>query len=407
LAQASILVSNIVFTLAVPDKTGASRMVFQFSGAMVRGGHKVLVVHGPEPSGPDRSIVPQLKSAGAGTVLETGLGFPLDPRLPGRVAQRASKHAAHCIIGVNQRDRAVALSAARRLSVPGIVCAQNQHVFWGPWPAPFLKESFYAHSMRRNADLIVCTSPVVQDEFVKRFRVNAGQTRCLSNGVDVFGLPRFSPAELSESRRQLGFGDHDVMMINVGRTDAQKGLDILVESLRMLDDSRPARLIQIGDVTDGAARSRGLAYRQKLQQQVHSYGLENRISFIGWREDVPQLLQAADMYVHAARWEGSPLSVIEAMAAGIAVITPNNTSRPEGFADGIHGLVVPPESPQALASAMNKMLRMNREDRRSMGLAARSLAETRYDIGTISEQFMTLIEGVIAGTERTICLESI
>jgi glycosyltransferase involved in cell wall biosynthesis len=389
-------------TLAVPDKTGASRMVCQFSGALVRAGHAVLVVHGPEPEVQDRSIVSQLNLAGARTVLATGLAFPLNPVLPGRIGRLAAMFNAHCIIGVNQRDRAVALAAARQISVPGIVCAQNQHFFWGPWPVPFLKESFYAQSMRRNADLIVCTSAPVQDEFVTRFGVNPERTCCLPNGIDVFGFPRFSEAELRETRRLLGFGDDDLMMINVGRTDQQKGLDILVGALRDLDNSNSVRLIQIGDVTDGAAQRRGLVHRQKLNQMIQAYALEDRVSFIGWRDDVPRLLQAADIYVHSARWEGSPLSVIEAMAAGIAVVTPDNTSRPEGFENGTHGIVVAPECPRQLAVGLNKMLQMTKSQRAKMGLAARSLAENRFDIGLISQKFVTLIEGVIARARRTI-----
>ena len=381
-------------------------MVCQFSDALVRAGHAVLVVHGPEPGVQDRSIVSQLHAAGARTELAVGLAFPLNPMLPGKVGRLAAMFKAHCIIGVNQRDRAVALSAARHISVPGIVCAQNQHTFWGPWPVPFLKESFYAQSMRRNADLIVCASAPVQDEFVKRFGVNPERTCCLSNGIDVFGFPRFSDAELRETRRLMGFRDDDLMLINVGRTDQQKGLDILVEALRHLDSSNSARLIQIGDVTDGAAQGRGLVHRQKLNHMIQTCALEERISFVGWRDDVPRLLQAADIYVHSARWEGSPLSVIEAMAAGIAVVTPDNTSRPEGFEDGTHGIVVAPECPQQLAVGLNKMLQMTKSQRSKMGRAARSLAENRYDISVISQKFVTLIEGVIARTGRTIAAVS-
>ena len=377
-------------------------MVCQFSGALVQAGHAVLVVHGPEPGVQDRSIVSQLQSAGARTELVTGLAFPLNPVLPGKVGRLAAMFNANCIIGVNQRDRAVALSAARHISVPGIICAQNQHTFWGPWPVPLLKETFYAQSMRRNADLIVCTSAPVQEEFVNRFGVNSERTCCLSNGIDVFGFPRYSDVELRETRRLMGFGDDDTMMINVGRTDHQKGLDILVEALRHLDSSNSARLIQIGDVTDGAAQGRGLIHRHKLNQMIQTNALQERISFVGWRDDVPRFLQAADLYVHSARWEGSPLSVIEAMAAGIAVVTPDNTSRPEGFEDGTHGIVVAPECPQQLAFGLNKMLQMTKNQRSKMGLAARSLAENRYDISVISQKFVTLIEGVIARAGRRI-----
>ena len=399
--------SNIVMTLAVPDKTGASRMAWQFSHALIKAGHRVVVAHGREPDGVDRSIVPMLKSIGVETIFEPGLSFPVNPMLPKRLARLASRNNAHCLIGVNQRDRAVALSVSRRLSVPGVICAQNQHTFWGPWPLPLLKEAYYARSMQKDAALIICTSAPVQEEFVKRYGVHAERTCCLSNGIDVRGFPRFSESELRETRQSMGFGDDDVMLTNVGRIDPQKGLDILVEAIRLIDQSIPARLIQIGDVTDGAARGRGLAYRQKLQQMICSSRLENRISFIGWREDVPRLLQSTDIYVHSARWEGSPLSVIEAMAAGIAVVTPDNTSRPEGFEDGVHGIVVAPESPQALAEGLNRMLRMSKSQRCTLGLAARSLAESRYDIAAISEKFVSLIEGVISRIGRAVAVDDV
>lgn len=392
--------ATLLMTLTVPDKTGGSRMALQFATALRAAGHDVILAHGPEPKPAagqeDRSILGLMHAAGIETRPEPGLAFPVGPSVSKRLAAVVRSRRGAGVIGVHQRDRAVALAAARRADVPGVVCAQNQHRFWGPWPLPLLKELYYAHCMRRNARLVVCTSAPVQDEFVKRFHVSQNRTQLLSNGIDVLGFPDYRVDERRAVRQSLDIGDDEFMFLNVGRINIQKAQDVLLRALAHLGDSGPSwKLVLVGDVPDGASRQQMLRYQQELLDFVAQHRLARHVRFVGWREDVPLLLRAADAYVHAARYEGSPLAVLEALAAARPTITPDNTSRPPGFEDGLHGIVVRPEDPLSLGQAMQRLRTSSVDERFPMGQACRQLAESKYDIRVIGRRFVELVEGVL------------
>ncbi|MCA9048266.1 MAG: glycosyltransferase, partial [Planctomycetaceae bacterium] len=193
--------SVVVFTLALPDNTGAARMVCSYCEALLRRGHSVVVVHGQAP---ERSVLPTLRQLGVTTIFEPRLGFPVSPLLPRSLGGRLKKTKPACLIGVNQRDRAVALSVAQNLSVPGIICAQNQHRFWGGSLLAAFKKSYYGMMVRKYADMVICTSGPVQREFTEWFGVSPEKTCCLNNAIDVQAVRRFSSGDCENVRRELG-----------------------------------------------------------------------------------------------------------------------------------------------------------------------------------------------------------
>jgi glycosyltransferase involved in cell wall biosynthesis len=107
------------------------------------------------------------------------------------------------------------------------------------------------------------------------------------------------------------------------------------------------------------------------------------------------LLAGADAYVHAARWEGWPLAVLEAMAAARPTITTDCCGRPEGFRDGVHGQVVPSGDVGALRDAMLRMASMDADAREAAGRAVRALAEEHYDIRDVSKRFVGMVEELL------------
>ena len=109
--------SSVVMTLALPESTGAPRMAYFFAQAFLRSGHQVVLAHGPDPAangnGGGDSILGPMREIGVQTVPVDGLAFPLTGAVSRRVAEIASEHRATSVIGFQQRDRAVALKAAR------------------------------------------------------------------------------------------------------------------------------------------------------------------------------------------------------------------------------------------------------------------------------------------------------
>jgi len=383
--------ANYLMTLASPQGTGASRMAWQFAASLMKRGHHVTLVHGPEPKNLP-SIVPEMQSLGVETVLFPGLRLPL-PWLSSRLAKIIRDRNTAGVVAFNQLDRAIALRSARRAGVPGFVSAQNSHIFHGPWPLSALKECYYAKTLRDCAALVICTSPVVQQEVVSRFGLPADRTPILPNGIDVSSYKPIPQDERQSLRRELGVQDHELLLLNVGRIDPQKGQDVLIEAVKSLDLAKHnAKLVLVGGASETVRGGQKDDFQARIAGLIKQHGLSDRVILAGWRDDVPGLLQAADAYVHAARWEGFPLAALEAMAAARPCIWTDCAGHPEGFVQGEHGWVVPKENAAELQAAIDRMLRLSAAQRSQMGAACRQLAESRYDIQKVGARFAEMVE---------------
>ncbi|GMU55137.1 MAG: glycosyl transferase family 1 [Candidatus Xenobia bacterium] len=379
-------------TLASPDKTGAARMAQVFCRALGEAGHRVRLIHGPPPAS---NILDDMRAVGVDPKLEARLTFPLSPAVPRRVAELARQWGAGAVIGVNQRDRAVALQAARRLGVPGLLMMQSLHMFWGGWPIAALKRAYYTRTLQRDLRLAVCCSLAVQTELVQEFGIQPERTAVLPNGVDLERYVPLPPESQARVRADLGLAADELMLLNVGRIDRQKGQDLLLEALSQVHSERPWRLVIVGGVTSGAGQDRSEQFRQGLLRSVERLGLGPRVLFAGWREDIPALLASADIYVHPSRYEGWPLAVVEAMASGLPVVATDCVGRPGGFEDGKHGFIVRTEDVQALARALTRTCALTDPERQSWGAAGRELARAQYDVRALGQRFVQLVEGVL------------
>ena len=134
----------------------------------------------------------------------------------------------------------------------------------------------------------------------------------------------------------------------MGRLDPQKGQDLLLAALGGL--TVPVHVALVGSAGDSVAARRTADYAGSLHRQVRDLGLEHRVTFLGWRDDVPRLLAAADGYVHTARWEGPalPLAVMEAMAAGCPTVFTDCSGRPPVFEEHRDGLLARTEDPASI-----------------------------------------------------------
>jgi glycosyltransferase involved in cell wall biosynthesis len=133
--------------------------------------------------------------------------------------------------------------------------------------------------------------------------------------------------------------------------------------------------------------------RDTLEAQARALGL-TRVRFLGERHDVPALLAAADAVVLASHWEGSPLTVMEAMAAARPVVATAVGGVPELLHHRRTGLLVPPRSPRALAAAMRQLL----DDpalRQRLGNAAAHVARERFDASLMARRYQTLYDHLL------------
>jgi glycosyltransferase involved in cell wall biosynthesis len=144
------------------------------------------------------------------------------------------------------------------------------------------------------------------------------------------------PADLGQAGRPV--------VLAVGRLAAQKGLDTLIEAAGRWQDRVPEPLLAIAGTGPLARDLAAKARRRRV-----------RASFLGWRDDVPALLAAADVFVLPSRWEGQPLILQEALRAGRPVVA-TDVGGVRGLTGGHSALLVPPGDPDALAAAVLSVL---------------------------------------------------
>lgn len=208
----------------------------------------------------------------------------------------------------------------------------------------------------------------------------ARRVRCVYNGVD---LKRFSPRPPSRGLRDAaGLRGHGPVVVSAGRLVAYKGYDHLIEAARLLRMERPD--VEWVIAGDGELRS-------ALTERCQRHGLRGLVHFLGWRDDLPDLLSLADLFVSPALGEHFGRVLIEAMAMGKPVVATASGGVPEVVVDGETGLLVPPADPAALAEAVRALL----EDpvrRRQLGEAGRARAEAKFSLAQHAEAIGAVYE---------------
>lgn len=195
-----------------------------------------------------------------------------------------------------------------------------------------------------------------------RRRMRGRPIRVIPNAVaESAPLP---PSERAALRAQMADDAARTILIAVGRLAAPKGYGDLLAAFDIARQKHPSALLAI--VGDGALRRR-------LEDEVISRGLRGNVTLMGARDDVPQLLAASDLFVSASHWEGMPVAVLEAVAAGLPVVATNvgDTALVVGEDAGV---IVPPRQPPLLAEAIAAVLD-DPARRRAMGEAARERAQ--------------------------------
>jgi glycosyltransferase involved in cell wall biosynthesis len=260
----------------------------------------------------------------------------------------------------------LARMAAWWVGVPRI--AYTGHGFWfnfpGSWPRAVV--GFCMEWLAARATDTFLTVSEAEANDARRLHIH-GRAIAIGNGRDPARF-RPDPAERRRIRAELGVADDQVVVLAVSRLVWHKGYPELAVAMRALPD---AALWVVGL---RLASDRGLDMEALLQ----SAGLGERLHLLGYREDIPALMAGADIFVLPSRFEGLPMSVIEAMLCGLPVVAAAVRGPAEQVAPEVTGLLVPPGDAAALAAAL-QCLAADTALRSRMGQAGRARAIERYD----------------------------
>jgi len=209
--------------------------------------------------------------------------------------------------------------------------------------------------MRPQTTAVVCVAEATRGQGIAARACDPSRTVVIHNAVDVgsFG----APVENTGPPR----------IVSVGRFAYPKDFATLLKSLTLLEADCRATLVGDGP---------GLA---EVAAAVEARGLSGRVELLGARGNVPELLARSNIFVLSSRSEGFPVSILEAMAAGLPVVATDVGGVAEAVADGETGLLVPAADPEALASALERLV-ADVELRRRLGAAGRARALRLFDV---------------------------
>jgi glycosyltransferase involved in cell wall biosynthesis len=210
-----------------------------------------------------------------------------------------------------------------------------------------LRASFWVdRQVGRLVDRYIAVSHAAARHLIETKRVPKDKIRVIHNGRD---LDRFGPTNTQRrtaTRNSLGLRDQPTIM-TLARLDEQKGHRHLIDALAKVAAHRPDVVTIL--VGEGPLEN-------PLRAQCAALGMTDRIRFLGYRRDVPELFEAADMVVLPSLYEGLPLVAIEALAAGRPMVATEVDGTPEVVLHEKTGLLVPPANPTALAAAIERLL---------------------------------------------------
>ncbi len=286
---------------------------------------------------------------------------------------------------VNHRDCLFyGVPAARLAGVPVVVNWQNETFKRHSWHELYM---FLRRAVVWGLDALVAASRGHAGYLVGVEGVPVRKVLAIPNGVDLaaFGSA-FSP---ESARRRLGVPEGRATAGIIAALRPDKAHDIFLQAAALVAAANPATHFLV--VGDGPRR----AFLEELAGRL---GLGGRVSFLGFRRDVGDILAALDMAVLSSNPQQETLSVaaLEAMSAGVPVVATRVGFMEEIVVDGVTGRLVPPRDPEALAGAMLELFR-DGAARREMGRRARGLVRERHSLEGMTRAFEALFAELLAG----------
>lgn len=300
-----------------------------------------------------------------------------DPRVVGDLVELARRRKARILHVHGYAAADFGRLAARRV---GAKLVLHEHFADPRMPA---YQGLADRLLSRLTDRAIAVSGSTRDFLVTQRHVPADKVRLIWNGAPLEEFAAHA-GDREATRRALGFEDGQLVFGIVGRLSEQKGHRFLLEAAAQVFARAPeARLLVVGDGDRMDA----------LRQQAGALGIAERVVFAGHRTDIPALLAAIDVFCIASLYEGTPLALFEAMAAGRAIVSTAVDGCREILADGETGLLVPAGDPRGLAEALARVA-TDPALRARLADAARK-ASVRYDIRQCVREMESLYDDVL------------
>lgn len=264
------------------------------------------------------------------------------------------------------------------------------HHGWGEGLSSLLKRlhKFIINSAITSGLVVVSKNSGVHAEKVEGVIHN--KITIIPNGIDPSAIISVDRSKLTHLNDDLCIPLGAPIILSVGRLALPKGHKYLLEAVPPVLEKYPEAIFVLAG--DGPLK-------QDLQQIITGLGIKQAVRLIGARSDIPALLNWADVFALPSLSEGLPISLLEAMSAGLPVVVSQVGGISEVIEDGINGLLVPPSDSAALGSSIIRLL-SNPGLRVELGVAAKSLVEHEYTLDQMGNKYQSLFHKLLGANSR-------
>jgi len=242
-----------------------------------------------------------------------------------------------------------------------------------------------------NAKKVFCISEAVANQFKDFSKCNNNfKIKKLSLGTQILPLN----SDKKSVRLKFNFPSHHVLIANIGALEYLKGIETLLGAISLLNKDTEVMdflIIHIGGLRENSVENNN--YVEKLKRRAILSGIEEKIHFLGNRNDVAQMLPAFDIYVHPSLSEGLGVSIMEACASGLPVVASKTGGIPEIVKDGMNGLLFVPGNEVDLALKL-KLLINDPELRTGMGRLSSVIVSESYNVNIQANKYADEYESV-------------
>lgn len=257
---------------------------------------------------------------------------------------------------------------ARLAGAPGLFVTTRGNMGYYKADSPW-KQLAQDQYNRLTAMAVANAEAIALDALRRERNLSPSRVAVIHNGVDWQRFAQAKPARLD--KEIPGWKPGHPVVLKTANLFTYKGHADLIEAWQRVHKAHPdAHLLFAGRDTETG---------KQLRRQIRRAGLNERVHLLGPRQDIPALLSAADLFVLASHEEGLPNAVVEATAAGLAIVATRVGGVPEAVLHHENGFLVPPRSPEELAKALVRLLE-DGELRRQFGAAGQKLARERFSL---------------------------
>ncbi|MBN1423453.1 glycosyltransferase family 4 protein [Candidatus Fermentibacteria bacterium] len=365
---------SLLFINSAKRASGGEYWMAQVGGEFVRRGHRVTLV-----CRPFRPWAEHARDLGV-TVYEHGLRGDINMNAVVRLGLIMLRQRVELVCTVFEREARLAGMAKRFF--PSVSLVQRKVV-------PRIKNRLqYRASYRYLVDKILASSHSIESQLTRYPWLSPGMVEVVPNGIDLTPFTSFNPSR--HVAKRLGIPRGRVIVGSVADLVPSKGHEMLLDSLpKLLLLAPQVHLLLVGE---------GLM-RRRLERKSEEMGLADRVTFAGFRRDIPDVLRNVDVFLLPSRSEGASLAVLEAMAAARPVVVSDVGGNSELVIHGINGFLFPLDDPLMMIQHV-ALLAANPRLRKRMGTEGRRWAEREFTLDKMIDKVETIFLSTVEGKRK-------